>query len=1342
MHNRSLSLRGLSGQACAIVVRISVVATLLTMLSVVTLPTSASAQVQSSDQQKCIIAINKSADKLAKIVRKQIYGCIKAASRGLLVPGATVGDCISDQSGKVGKALQKTLDKEQKACSEAPDYGYVSGAAANQRTLTAELLLAAQIFGDLDTSILSDTTDRDGAGCQVQVAKAYTKLAAQRVKAFVKCKRDKFKADQVASAADIQSCYDEVEADPKGKIGKAFDKLAATFIKRCGSLPDPLAPFPGACQDAADPLECFNQRTRCSWCLLFRGVDGLDENCELRDDNSLDLSCVDPDANECAGENGGNNCSVNASCTDLSPGFACVCLPGYFGDGVFCDDQDECLTDPCDPNASCTNLEGSFECACLPGWEGDGMSCTDVDECTLETDNCALHATCTNEPGTFSCACDEGYEGDGVTCTDVDECATETDNCDTNATCTNTDGGFTCACNSGYSGDGVTCTDVNECAEETDNCDTNATCTNTDGSFTCECNSGYLGDGVTCNDADECSGEGDGNNCSANATCTNTVGSFTCACNPGYTGDGVTCTDVNECALGTDDCHPTLATCNNTPGGYTCSCNAGFIGDGVTCNDDNECSGEGGGNNCSANAYCTNTYGSFECTCNPGFTGDGVTCTDLNECNGEGSGNNCGANSTCINLPGTFACECNPGYSGDGITCVDIDECALGTDNCDPNATCTNTIGSFTCTCNSGYGGDGVTCTDFNECAGEGGGNNCSVNANCANTPGSFTCDCEDGYFGNPYGTMCEPFVVQLTSPTHGTFTTASSIGVTGQVTADPISSVSLTINGNAVSIAGDGSFSTSIPLSQAAIFNQVRAELTEIATGFTTRDRRVVIAGPSVASGAPASQTVALRLTDTGFNTLEPILTDLVDFDITTLLPVGTQVIGYQCVQDSFLGCLASIDSATVQAVSLGGFGLDVDSMTNFVAGDILLTNIFVDLRVHLTISGIGTTCDHFQVSASTTNIYGDYALEPDGSNPENIDVNQIGGVNVVFGNFNDNVDCGGIGFLTFLVNLAKGNVQQQVHDALVGFLDDPDGSGPQDAPIAQAIEDALGGLEIAGPIGAGLGVDLHTPLFSIPEDVYGVTLASNSQMTPLAPDPSAPTFARTLVIPQTFPFSQLSQQMSPGGHNYGMALALSDTAFNQILAAQVESGLLQAEVSEIDLGTGTQPVTAGLFSLLVPEFGLLPPSTPLLLRITPTLAPVLTGNTGSLGEIAELKMSHLLIDIVSGSPGPETLQMRLAADITSAFDLTATPTGLLPALTAPDAGDILITLLDNPLGADEAQINATVPVLLGPLFPQLSTLLQPIALPEFLGLQPTPVEVGRVGDFMGVYLDVAPAP
>jgi hypothetical protein len=538
------------------------------------------------------------------------------------------------------------------------------------------------------------------------------------------------------------------------------------------------------CTNTPGSFECEPENTGCG--------PGYDDK-----GNGL---CID--LNEC--DLGTDNCSPDASCLNLTGSFQCQCKSGFTGDGVTCTsmgcepgykksgalciDANECDegTDNCSENAVCSNLTGSFSCRCSSGFTGDGVTCVRD-------------------------ACQAGYMSDGGgRCLDIDECATNQFECDPNARCSNFTGGYSCRCKNGYEGDGKTCAeipcqpgfeknangtcfDINECQLNTDNCAATANCYNTPGSFSCVCKNGYTGSGTSCApepcptgfernasgscvDTNECLSPGA---CSPGQTCVNQSGTFRCdsaaSCQPGFQPSGSSCVDINECATGANNCDAN-ATCINAQGNFMCVCKNGFAGDGVTCDlgacqpgyqrtaagacaDLNECAL--GTNDCSPDATCANTAGSFTCRCNTGFAGDGRTCAespcqagyqknaagacvDVNECAAAGA---CPAGQSCVNTAGSFTCNagpmCQPGFQNVNGNCSDINECMTGANTCDPNANCANTSGSFRCTCKTGFTGDGMTCTDVDECAT---GTPCGANGICTNTPGAFTCGCEPGY--------------------------------------------------------------------------------------------------------------------------------------------------------------------------------------------------------------------------------------------------------------------------------------------------------------------------------------------------------------------------------------------------------------------------------------------------------------------------------------------------------------------------------------------------------------------------------------------------------------------
>jgi len=495
------------------------------------------------------------------------------------------------------------------------------------------------------------------------------------------------------------------------------------------------------------------------------------------------------DEDECA--LGTHTCHANAECRNLLDGFDCICLPGYYGDGITCTDVDECEGEGeghnCDPTrATCTNLPGGFSCSCdAPYWEGSGTSCSDVDECTTANNGgCGSGFTCANVEG-----------GDPI-CSDIDECALATDNCDVGASCTNVSGSFTCTCQGDlhYFDDGNGGCDFDACYDAP--CGFGE-CSDVVGDATgeagrvCTCSGGAANSspgvlGSTCVDVNECLAPGL-NDCSDDGSvCTNLdpdKGLYSCACltgtsldangdlADGYVGDGYItstgCVDLDECDLGTNNCHAG-EDCINTSGSFLCndiSCSStlqsGSCGDLATL-----LAGE---------AACTYVQnGANTCNCAAGYSADGqvtgsttevvassvTTCHDIDECATD-SDNNCSENAACTNMPGSFTCACYAGFSGDGVTCSDVDECAAGTDNCNTNATCANTDGSFTCACDQGYSGDGVTCTDNNECTDGSAG--CDANATCTNTDGSFTCACNQGYEGD--GVTCTDIDECASSP-------------------------------------------------------------------------------------------------------------------------------------------------------------------------------------------------------------------------------------------------------------------------------------------------------------------------------------------------------------------------------------------------------------------------------------------------------------------------------------------------------------------------------------------------------------------------------------------------
>src|SRR5581483_1142610 len=149
---------------------------------------------------------------------------------------------------------------------------------------------------------------------------------------------------------------------------------------------------------------------------------------------------------------------------------------------------------------------------------------------------------------------------------------------------------------------------------------------------------------------------------------------------------------------------------------------------------------------------------------------------------------------------------------------------------------------------------------------------------------------------GGPTCPPCVPFTVVLDSPAHGAFSTATSVPISGHATGVGPAGADLTINGAPVTLAPDGAFTATLPLDAGLVFNPVNARLVRHFDGLTAYDRRVVVAGASIARGGRAPNGVALRLADRGLDAVEPFATTLVDIDPATLVTPGTTVLGDYC--------------------------------------------------------------------------------------------------------------------------------------------------------------------------------------------------------------------------------------------------------------------------------------------------------------------------------------------------------------------------------------------------------------------------------------------------------------
>ncbi|KAK7103484.1 nidogen-like [Littorina saxatilis] len=403
-------------------------------------------------------------------------------------------------------------------------------------------------------------------------------------------------------------------------------------------------------------------------------------------------------------------CHEHADCVPADASFRCVCRAGYKGDGMDCQDIDECAMElnVCDENARCFNVYGSFQCQCLSGYQGDGYTCSrDATLCSGQY--CGDNARCVfnSEVDRPQCECNPGFRGDGVTCSAVEFRCNEANVCSENAECvldpdTNE---YECQCVDDFSGDGYTCESIDRA--DCQHCSRDSDCVYDLERlvFRCNCRAGFTGNGVTCTPMDRCG------QCDANADCNfdPRTNQFQCRCRYGFYGDGQRCAEY-DCRE--DNVCDRNAACDFDVNynAFLCRCPGGYTGDGFRC----EAEGCDVFNDCDVNARCMPAGDRYTCQCNPGFQGDGKVCLQpVVPCN---QVNNCDRNAECLYDPDamSYRCRCSRGYDGDGLTCSrrDLPDCRSQQGLCDRNAACVEGAdGLYVCVCNPSYRGDGSSCT-------------------------------------------------------------------------------------------------------------------------------------------------------------------------------------------------------------------------------------------------------------------------------------------------------------------------------------------------------------------------------------------------------------------------------------------------------------------------------------------------------------------------------------------------------------------------------------------------------------------------------------------------------
>lgn len=605
---------------------------------------------------------------------------------------------------------------------------------------------------------------------------------------------------------------------------------------------------------------------------------------------------------------------------------------------------------------------------------------------------------------------------------------------------------------------------------------------------------------------------------------------------------------------------------------------------------------------------------------------------------------------------------------------------------------------------------------------------------------------------------QCNLASIAVETPTHGEYTTATSVTVQGTfkgIISDE--STEVRVNGGPAQLDVDErTFSAVVPIDREDVFNRIVVELIHGDPPEVVRTTTVTViavdgttTGP-LPEGALNSEGVVMRLNNTGLGQIGPVIESLSSeaLDVGDLITSQNPVLDDECVIEAGSGCLFK---ATVNAVEVGfgSFGLDAAaSGPSSVDTTIPIEDFFVeiDMRVRDVARIFDFTCG-LELMADAASIGAAFDLQPDEGDARFVDVNQKGPPSIGLDQFSyrfisgicDNPIIGDI-----IDRIVGKDLEALVTDGFAARLGDPDGSGPLDSPIAEAIQMALADVAIAGPVGDAIGAMLDAPFSSIIEDSNGVSLIADAAITQPNPLGSAPDLGESFaVLGETPPaFGELS----PSGLPYGLAFAISMTSLNQMIQALIEGGLLRLELAEIEVpGLGPIALNVGVLSALIPNFEKAgDPLDPVTIKIRPRLSPVFTPSPGPNGEQFDLKIGALRVEffVRKGGGNAGTIVLVLDVNLRTGVDLAFTENGLEFNLGNPDPESLDAQVITDTLGIDpgtfDTALQGILPFLTGPL----SDAIEAFPIPGLLGLDLDPVELARVDSWVTLFANLNEVP
>ncbi|GIW41502.1 MAG: hypothetical protein KatS3mg076_2079 [Candidatus Binatia bacterium] len=515
---------------------------------------------------------------------------------------------------------------------------------------------------------------------------------------------------------------------------------------------------------------------------------------------------------------------------------------------------------------------------------------------------------------------------------------------------------------------------------------------------------------------------------------------------------------------------------------------------------------------------------------------------------------------------------------------------------------------------------------------------------------------------------------LRMIEPPHGSLVAPGAVDVRGSAVSAPEGAY-VTVNGFPLPLGPGGEFQARLPVPSVPFF----PVLSELVLGFEVlaRDRVVVLPGPFLPRGHLVPGGISVRLTESGLDKLEAAATEALLLSAEDVLPPGTKVLDDRCVlRAPLVGCLEEVD-ATVDEITLEGAEIHFDAVEGALETELLLEGLALVVDVD------GTTADctvRIRVDATTVRAFFDLLPEPE--DPTRIGVDQTGPVSVDFSGFHETANCSGV--LGSVVELLLPDTEALLRGGLEDLLGDPDGPGPLDAPLAEALEVELSDLRVDGQVVAEL-FELRGVFSTIEEDAEGVVFVLDAGVGALRP---------SVELPGSHHVAEMAPDLrgDPAGASHDMGLCVSTSFLDRFLSAASEAGLFRARLRELPL-VPPVPLRAGVLAFFLPAFARLDPELPVEIDVRATVAPFSTGAPGPRGEVRDLLVPHLLVEVLD----PNSRLLRFAVDGTAGLEVFALGEDgtVRPAVSLPDPRNLTIVVLENRVGARVENLSRSLGLL-----------------------------------------------